>query len=215
MIPFSPEVFFSFLAQYNAAIWPFQILAYILAGIAIFCALKPAPHSGRCVGVVLTAFWLWTGSVYHLQFFASINFWDQGFGVLFILQGLAFVWRGLLSNRLKPIRAMNEPARWLGLICLTIALIFYPLASILAGQDLAEIAWVGVSPTGTVVFTLGILCFCQPDKQKRLLIFPLLCCLSGALVAYLLPMPQDWVLLPLAFAMTLIAFRRSNPEPRT
>ena len=214
MIPFSAETFFSFLAQYNAAIWPLQILAYLLAGAAVFCTSKPARYSGRCLGAVLTAFWIWTGAVYHLQFFASINFWDRGFGPLFLLQGLAFAWWGLLRNRLE-VSPVTGPARWLGLFCLATALVLYPLGSFLAGQSLSEIAWVGVSPAGTVIFTLGILCFCRPERQKRLLVFPLIWCLTGALVAFLLPLPQDWILLPLALCVAAAALCQSESRAET
>lgn len=207
MIPFSSETFFSFLAQYNAAIWPLQLLAYLLAGAAVFCALKPSRHSGWVIGVVLTAFWLGTGAIYHLQFFAKINFWDQPFGLLFMLQSLAFAWRALLRGRLE-ISGENRPVRWLGLSILVLALALYPLLSTLAGQGLSEIAWVGTSPTGTLLFTLGILCFCRPQRQKRLLILPVLCALAGTLFAYLLPLPQDWVLLPAALAVVYLALQR-------
>ena len=207
MIPFSAETFFSFLAQYNAAIWPLQILAYLLAGAAVFCALKPSQHSGRVIAAVLTAFWLGTGAVYHLQFFAKINFWDQAFGPLFLLQGLAFAWRALLRNRLEVL-SESRPDRGLGLAILLFALVLYPLLSIIAGQGFSEIAWVGTSPTGTLLFTLGILCFCRPQRQKRLLILPVLCALAGTLFAYLLPLPQDWVLLPAALAVVYLALQR-------
>lgn len=207
MIPFSAETFFSFLAQYNAAIWPLQILAYLLAGAAVFVALKPSRHSGRVIGAVLTAFWLGTGAVYHLQFFAKINFWDQAFGPLFLLQGFAVAWRALLRDRLE-VANESRPARWLGLAILLLTLLLYPLTSFVTGQGLPEIAWVGASPTGTLLFTLGILCFCRPQRQKRLLILPVLCALAGTLFAFLLPLPQDWLLLPAVAAIIYLALQR-------
>ncbi len=209
MIPFSDETFFSFLAQYNQMIWPLQVLAYLLAGAATFCALRPARHSGRIIGSVLTAFWLWTGAIYHLQFFAKINFWDLGFGVLFLLQGLALAWRSVIRDRLE-VPGTSGRVRWAGLVCLAVVLFLYPAASLLAGQALSEIAWVGISPTGTLLFTLGLLCFCRPGQQKRLLLLPWICALTGTLFAYLLPLPQDWVLLPAALASLYITFRREE-----
>ena len=209
MIPFSAEAFFSFLAQYNQMIWPLQVLAYLLAGAATFCALKPVRHSGRIIGAVLTVFWLWTGGVYHLQFFARINFWDLGFGLLFLFQGLVLAWRTVIRDRLE-VPSSSAPARPIGLICLTTSLFLYPAAFLLAGQDLSEVAWVGVSPTGTLLFTLGMLCLCRPAQQKRLLVLPVLCCLAGTVFAYLLPLPQDWMLLPAALGAAYLALRRQE-----
>lgn len=203
MIPFSDEVFFSFLAQYNAAIWPSQIVASFLALTAIYLALKPTRHSGRIIAVILAVLWLWTGAVYHLSFFARINFWDLGFGVLFLIQGLLMVWSGVVRNRLDPAQKPPRAAHFAGLACLAVSLVFYPLISAVFGRALAEIAWVGTSPTPTIILTIGLLCLCGARRLLGLSIIPFLLCLTGNLVAYLLPLPQDWLLLPVALALIL------------
>ncbi len=205
MIPFSADVFFSFLAQYNAAIWPTQIVTSLMALSVVYLALRPARHSGRIISGMLAVLWLWTGGVYHLSFFARINFWDLGFGVLFIIQSLLLIWSGVVRDRLAPAKIVTTTVSTLGLATLAVAFIFYPLLSAILGRTLAEIAWVGSAPAPTVILTLGLLCLCGTARLWGLAVIPLLLCLTGSLVAYLLPLPQDWLLLPVALG-TLAAF---------
>ena len=86
MIPFTPEVFLSLFEQYNGEIWPAQIVAYALGLLVIAAMVLPVPGSDRAASAVLAGFWLWNGAVYHLDYFASINFSAYAFGVLFIIQ---------------------------------------------------------------------------------------------------------------------------------
>ena len=47
LLPFTAEVFFSLLGQYNGAIWPAQIVAGLLGLGALFLACRPAGGSDR------------------------------------------------------------------------------------------------------------------------------------------------------------------------
>ena len=78
MLPFTAEVFFSVFEQYNRAIWPVQIVAYGLGLAAVLLTFRPVPGSDRLVGAILSAAWAWIGVVYHLRYFATINFAVNG-----------------------------------------------------------------------------------------------------------------------------------------
>lgn len=87
MLPFTREQFFAVFADYNAAVWPVQVLAY-LAGLAVVAALlRPSPVRHRLVASALAAMWIWTGLAYHGVFFARINPVAIAFGALFVVQG--------------------------------------------------------------------------------------------------------------------------------
>ncbi len=47
MLPFTAEVLYSVLEQYNRAIWPAQIVAAGLGLAAVVSVLRPFPGSGR------------------------------------------------------------------------------------------------------------------------------------------------------------------------
>ena len=100
MLPFTTEVFFSNFAQYNAAIWPAQVVAYGLGLLALLLAMRPIRGSGRIVVAILAIFWAWTGLAYHLTYFATINFLAPVFGAAFVLQALLFAWAGAFRGRL-------------------------------------------------------------------------------------------------------------------
>ena len=71
MLAFTPEVFLSLFEQYNAAIWPAQVVAYVLGLLAVFLTLRPGRGTGRLIAAILAGFWLWIGVAYHLMFFAA------------------------------------------------------------------------------------------------------------------------------------------------
>jgi hypothetical protein len=85
MLPFSPEQFASVFVDYNTAIWPVQLGAYVLGCSAMVLLLCNASHANRFAAGVLAITWLWTGIVYHGVFFATINKAAYLFGALFIL----------------------------------------------------------------------------------------------------------------------------------
>ena len=50
MLPFSQDAFFALFEQYNRAIWPAQIVAYVLALAALALAFWPRDGLGRVPG---------------------------------------------------------------------------------------------------------------------------------------------------------------------
>jgi hypothetical protein len=63
MLPFTVDQFFSVFAAYNKAIWPAQIVAYLLAAVALWAIFKGRPWAGGVVAAILGLFWLWNGLV--------------------------------------------------------------------------------------------------------------------------------------------------------
>lgn len=81
-IPFTVEQFFGISANYNAQIWPVQVVAYAI-GLAAVGALWATPQRSKgFVFAVLAAFWAWNGIAYQYMFFAAINPAAKSFGAL-------------------------------------------------------------------------------------------------------------------------------------
>lgn len=55
-IPFSFEQFFSVFGVYNEAIWPAQIVAYVLGLAVVFFLVKKAHRSDRFITGILAPF---------------------------------------------------------------------------------------------------------------------------------------------------------------
>jgi heme/copper-type cytochrome/quinol oxidase subunit 4 len=100
MLPFTDEQFLGVFEQYNQAIWPMHVVAYILGIAALVLVVKKAPYSNRAISVILAFFWAWMGIVYHLVYFSAINGAALGFGVLFIVQAALWLIFGVVRPKL-------------------------------------------------------------------------------------------------------------------
>lgn len=122
MLPFSPEQFVSVFMDYNTAIWPVQLGAYVLGCSAMVLLLCNASHANRFAAGVLAIMWLWTGIVYHGVFFATINKAAYLFGALFILEGASLLYLGVYHDRLR-FGFRDGPAIWVGVTLVVYAAI--------------------------------------------------------------------------------------------
>jgi hypothetical protein len=114
MLPFTREQFFGIFAQYNAALWPAQWVAYALGLAMILAVLRRARSVHRLVAGGLAAMWLWTGVAYHGVFFSSINPAAFAFAALFVLQAAVFAHAAALGGRLSYASSHTPSAGWVG-----------------------------------------------------------------------------------------------------
>ena len=99
-LPFSLEQFLSVFVAYNTAVWPMQIALILLAVLAIGLCFR-AQVPSRSIAAILGTLWLWTGVVYHLTFFRTINPAAVAFGGLCIAGALFFLYAGVFKQTLK------------------------------------------------------------------------------------------------------------------
>jgi hypothetical protein len=83
-IPFTFEQFFDIFGTYNTAIWPAQVVAYILGLITLGLALRENKLSSRIISGILALFWIWMGVFYHIFHFSVINPAARIFGLFYI-----------------------------------------------------------------------------------------------------------------------------------
>jgi hypothetical protein len=209
MLLFSPDVFFRLFEQYNAAIWPAQIIAYGLGLLLVLLALRPRQGGDRAVAAVLAAFWLWTGVVYHMTFFVTINWAAWAFGALFAIQGWLFLWSGALRGRVR-FRFVPDPYGWTGLACVVFAMAAYPLIGWLAGHGWPKAPLFGVAPGPTTLFTLGMLLLAEPRVPLHLMLIPVLWAFLAGAAAWPLGMPEG-LALPLAAVLAVVLASRKTP----
>jgi hypothetical protein len=93
-LPFTIEQFLQVFKNYNKAIFPMQIVFYLLALTIIFLSIKKIKSADKIINSILVFFWLWMGIVYHMVFFATINKAAYLFGVFFIIQAILFFYYG-------------------------------------------------------------------------------------------------------------------------
>lgn len=196
MLPFTADVLFSVVAQYNRAIWPAQIIAYVLGLAVILLIFRPVPHGDRLVGALLAAAWAWIGVAYYLLHVATIDFAAPAYAAAFVIQGLLFAWTGAIRGKVA-FRFRADPAGWAGLGLVFFAMAIYPLAGWLAGHGWPRTPLFGVAPGPTTIFTVGMLLLVEGRTPLHLVVLPVLWLLVGGAAAWLLNIPED-VALPLA-----------------
>lgn len=207
MLPFTPEQFLSVFVKYNNAIWPIQIVAYLLGAIAIALLFRKPQGGDRMIVAILAAMWLWTAIAYHALFFADINKAAYLFAALFVIQGGYLFYEGCYRGRIH-FAVGSKPLAWLGIAFAAYAAILYPLIGMLTGHSYPAMPMFGVTPCPVTIFTFGMLLATVPPLSRSLLVIPFVWSLIGGSAAILLHVPQDWLLLVSGLiAVPLIAFR--------
>lgn len=193
MLPFTREQFLGVFADYNTAVWPAQVVAYVLGMAVVAALLRPSPTRHRVVAGVLAAMWAWTGVAYHGVFFVRINPVALGFGALFVVQGMLFLVAGVGRRRLV-FGPSPGFASVLGWVLVAYSMLLYPLLGQWSGHSYPAMPMFGVTPCPVTLFTFGVLLLTSARVPRWLLIIPLAWSLVGGSAAFMLGVPQDWPL---------------------
>ena len=213
MIPFTVEQFFAIFGNYNDAIWPSQIVAYILGIVVLVLAFRGDTLSSGIISGILALFWIWMGVFYHIVQFSVINPAAWIFGIFYILQGLLFFLFGTIWGRLA-FRFMLKPLPIIGGCFILYAMVVYPLLGIGFGHSYPRAPMFGVAPCPTTIFTFGILLWATKAMPIYLLVIPLLWSIIGMSAAVNLRVPQDYGLVVAGLLGTALILNRDRKAKR-
>lgn len=101
MPPFTSDQFLEVFVQYNASVWPAQIVAYVLGVAMIVVLFVPLKARNRIIAAGLAAMWAWTGIIYHWVYFSTINQAARVFAALFVLQAVLLLYSGAIRGHEK------------------------------------------------------------------------------------------------------------------
>jgi len=179
--PVEHEPLNAFLAmydQFNAAVWPMQLVWYTSAVAMVGLALWPRRHASQLICLLAAAYLTWVG----VAFFGVL---DSGMGVLdgvvnlswlwaatFILEALLFLVAGIVRHDLVFAPRWNLSSV-LGAVFMFYALVAYPIIGLLSGHPLHTLPVFGLSPCATVIFFFGLLLWARSPAPKYLLLLPL------------------------------------------
>lgn len=192
-LPFTIEQSLNVFGIYNQAVWPMQIVLYLFAVVAIVLAFKKFKNSDKIVSIILAFFWLWIGIVYHIIYFTAINKAAYFFGILFIVQGLIFLFEGGVKSKLS-FQYHTNFYNVFGSVFILYALIIYPILGHLLGHVYPRTPTFGL-PCPTTIFTFGLLLWTDKRIPKYVIIIPLLWSIIGFGAAVELTIYQDYGLL--------------------
>jgi hypothetical protein len=151
VLPFTIDQFMAVFAAYNDAIWPIQIVLNLLGIAAIVLALRSDRYS-RIVAAILAVLWVWTGAVYHLTFFVTVNPAAVGFGSLFLVQAVVFFVYGAIMEKLRFTFERNLGYTGAALMLYGLIVILF---LVICGSSVPRLTYLrGSCPT--TIFTFGL-----------------------------------------------------------
>jgi len=176
--------FWELIVNYNQAVWPMQIVAYLLGIAALFFAIKETKYSSRIISAILAFFWLWIGILCCLIYFRQI--WKPFIvsGILFIIQAILFLIAGVVKSNIS-FRFRPDVYGVIGIIFIAYAIIGYPIVEYLLGRSYSQFLYIGLVPCPTTIFTFGLLLWMYKKLPKYILIIPFIFSLNGILAIYL------------------------------
>jgi Family of unknown function (DUF6064) len=213
-LPSTVEEFMSVFERYNVSVWPAQVGLYFLALIALLCFYRNVSATRRVVFAVLSFLWAWTGLVYHIGFFSSINPLAYIFGGLFVVQSLIFLYFGVIRDKVILIPRLDLRTIF-GLLLIFYALIVYPVIGLALGHIYPKSPTFG-TPCPTTIFTFGILLFSVKRVPFCFLLIPLLWSLVGFSAAISLGIVEDIGLIVFGVASTtLLTIMKPAPNQKS
>jgi hypothetical protein len=207
--PITTDQFFSVFEKYNHAIFPVQIVLFLLTILALIAIGSKIRQKDKFVAGFLGVLWLWMGIGYHWAFFSQINILALGYGVVFILQGLFLVWEGVILYNLK-FEFKNSIQAYFGYFFILYGLIIYSVVDYLVEPNLSRTVSVGL-PSPTIILTFGFLLLCDKKFSKYLLIVPSLWAVIGISGVIKLGVYQDSMILIAAIIADVLILRSKKP----
>lgn len=211
-IPFTLTEFFDVFEAYNLAIWPLQVISYILAVVALVSAFFKTRFTDIVVNTVLFLFWAWTGVVYHIIFFSSVNKAAFVFGLLFAIQSVMFLVSGVFTRKLA-FRPRIDFYTSVGAIFIVYAMVIYPVLGYISGHAYPRSPSFGVTPCPVTIFTFGMLLWTGKKMPKYVLVIPLVWSIIGSIAAVSLAVREDLGLLVAGVVGTAFIIFRDKKRP--
>lgn len=169
---------------YNLAIWPIQLVAYLLGFVALFLAVRRTRHSSKIIAAILSLYSLWVGTVFCVLFWARSYPLAYVFAVMsavmLVIQGVLLLVLGVLKPRLS-FRLRPDVYGVVGALFVAYAMIGYPVVGYLVGHVYPRAMPFGLVPCPTVVFMLGLLLWTDKPVPRSALVIPFIAGLSGLL----------------------------------
>ncbi len=182
MLSFSIEEFLLVLESYNLAIWPLQIIAYLLVLSALYFSFKPTRYSPQIVLAILSFFWFFNGIVFCFSYWAPTHIFGYIFGISCSLQGLLFLYGIKTSDIAVGYRSNNYTLT--GILFVLYAILGYQLLGYFIGHTYPKFFAVGLVPCPTTIFTFGIFLIFNKKIPIKYVVIPFIISSGGFLAAY-------------------------------
>ena len=193
LLLFDARVYWRLFALENAAVWPAQPVVLAAAVLLVICLLRGWRPSGRWLGPVLGAAWLWSGWHFVALRYGTVNWAAPTFAWGFYGEAGLLAALGLSGRLVLPRRG---PGAWAGLGLLAAAVLLWSFLAVLDGRPWGEAEVVVLAPDPTALATLGLLACAARSRWTALLCAaPVLWLALSALTLVTLGAWQGWAVL--------------------
>ena len=178
MLPFTVEDLLGVFEAYNLAIWPMQVVAYVLGVAAVLLVVRKTAHSSKIIVATLSFLWLFSSGFF---IFALVPIYRTAyvFGVAFIVQAAIF-FACIIKPRLS-FAFGRDVYTVVGLLFIAFAMIGYPVMGYFIGHRYPQSPPFGLTPCPLSVFTFGLLLLTDSRVPKWILAIPFLYAIGGIL----------------------------------
>jgi len=203
LLMISPRVYERLFDLHNQTLWPAQLLALALGGMALVALLRPNPRASRLVALLLAVGWAVVAWTFLWQRYSPVH-WGITYAIpLFGLQTLLLVALGCLRGGLR-LPSHWSVRRGIGIGLFGYALTLHPLVAVVTGRGLSGAEVIGLTPDPLAMATLGVAAMTESARHAwSLLVIPALWCLQSGLTLAILGEEGTWLpLLAVVAALT-------------
>jgi hypothetical protein len=190
-LPFTPDQFFSVLAEYNDAFWPVVVALWFATIAALTLVWRQPERWSPMLSAFLGALWLWNAAAYHAFLFTRINPAAWIFAALFAVEAVLLL---RASRERRPAYFSASGARQAVGLALAAYSLAYPFLTMALGHDYPATPTFGL-PCPTTILTIGMLLTVRGRAPATLSVVPVLWGFIGGSAAVLLHVQTDCVLL--------------------
>ena len=213
-LPFTTDQFFAVFREYNRAIWPAPVLAYVLGLLAVALATWKTTFSNWVISLILALSWLWIGLIYHGAHFSAINPAAYLFGILFVIQGILFVLLPLRKTAWE-FRFRRDAYGAVGAALILYSMVIYPLLGAFSGHAYPNAPMFGVAPCPSAIFTFGLLLWTVGRVPVWILLIPGTWAAIGSTAAWKLGVAEDFGLLVAGLLGVALVVHRNRQLQKT
>jgi hypothetical protein len=189
-------------------VFPSQIIILLFAIIVLsFIQIRPT-FKDQAIGFFLGFLWIWTGAVYHIIFFSSINRAAFVFGGVSIMQGALIFINAYSKDRLIFIFQQNVK-NYVGYFFILFAVIIYPLIGYYTEGMFVRTISLGL-PCPSTIFTFGVFMLTPDRVPKYLLVIPSLWAILGLSAAIHFGIYQDFMMVIAAITANIFLRRKKE-----
>ena len=209
LLLFEPQVYWRLFALENESVWPAQPVVLAAVALLALCFIRGGRPSGRWLGPVLGAAWLWTGWQFVALRYGTVNWVAPTLAWGFYAEAALLAALGL-PGRLVFLRRGRRA--WPGIALLAAAVLAWPALAPLDGRPWHEAEVFAIAPDPTAVATLGLLALAERSRWTALLcVAPALWLAASALTLFTMGAWQGWAVLA-ALLAGLAAWAAPGPR---